>query len=129
MSCAFRQTNIIWVAYAYVYSQLRILNFSRYSSGNKGGGVFCDPPATEAKFGKICIYRTLTVSCIYVPPEDWLCILKTIPNIPFDVVTSALPYAVDATLFIAFVIWNGGIVLGRLHFMRALFVLQTNNSI
>ena len=44
---------------------------------------------------------------------DIIKIMRSMHNIPLDTLTSALPYAFDAALFVAFVIWNGGIVLGE----------------
>jgi len=46
ISCTFRQTNIVWVLYAYGSSQLMWLRFRR------GGEKLHDPPALEARPGK-----------------------------------------------------------------------------
>ncbi|KAL5495666.1 ALG10 [Sanghuangporus weigelae] len=92
MSCAFRQTNIIWVMYAYAYSQLRALRYQTKSSESEV--KLYDPPALSTA------------------PSDLLKVLFSVPRVLPLVVYSAVPYAIDVFLFAIFVYWNGGIVLG-----------------
>jgi len=49
ISCTFRQTNIVWVLYAYGSSQLMWLRFRR------GGEKLHDPPALEARPGECLV--------------------------------------------------------------------------
>ncbi|KAI5119916.1 hypothetical protein M0805_000881 [Coniferiporia weirii] len=93
VSCMFRQTNIIWVLYAFVYSQLKALHFRRVPADSKSSSLY-DPPALLAK-------------C-----SDWLKVLTSLPNVILEIIPHAAPYAIDAILFSGFVYWNGGIVLG-----------------
>ena len=48
MSCTFRQTNIIWVVYAYASSQLMSLRFRRSPQGSPPPEMLHDPPALAA---------------------------------------------------------------------------------
>lgn len=48
ISCTFRQTNIIWVLYAYASSQLTYLRFRRALPGAEVPGKLHDPPALDA---------------------------------------------------------------------------------
>ena len=45
-SCTFRQTNIIWVIYAWAYSRVTLLRYQRVKSGQ---AKLYDPPALEAR--------------------------------------------------------------------------------
>jgi alpha-1,2-glucosyltransferase len=45
ISCTFRQTNVVWVLYAYAASQLMFLRFRRAVPGAK---KLHDPPALSA---------------------------------------------------------------------------------
>ncbi|KAJ7823566.1 glucosyltransferase [Mycena olivaceomarginata] len=87
MSCTFRQTNVIWVLYAYASSQLMYLRFRRTPPGAKPLNQLHDPPALSAGPG-------------------------TAPKILGDILPAFVPYALVLVLFGAFVVWNGGIVLG-----------------
>jgi len=91
ISCTFRQTNIIWVLYAYASSQLMYLRFRRAPSGS---AQLHDPPALEAT------------------PSDLVQSIVSAPKILSDILPSFFPYASVLALFAAFVKWNGGIVLG-----------------
>ncbi|KAF9650697.1 glucosyltransferase [Thelephora ganbajun] len=88
ISCTFRQTNVVWLFYGYISSQLTFLRFRR------DGARLPDPPALTAS------------------PGDLIRIASSAPKIVLGVLPSFVPYFVDATLFALFVKWNGGIVLG-----------------
>ncbi|KAJ7693638.1 glucosyltransferase [Mycena rosella] len=94
LSCTFRQTNVIWVLYAFASSQLMYLRFRRAAPGAKPFNQFHDPPALDAG------------------PVDILRSISTVPKILGDVLPAFVPYALVVALFGAFVVWNGGIVLG-----------------
>lgn len=47
ISCTFRQTNIVWVLYAYASSQLMYLRFKRADPGGRLPAKLHDPPALE----------------------------------------------------------------------------------
>ena len=99
--------------YAFAYSQLRDLQFNQSATQTrKSVKAVYDPPATEAN---LCASAFLKKPSNHLSshPADMLKIVKSLPNIPLSVVTSAVPYAIDAALFVAFVEWNGGIVLGE----------------
>jgi alpha-1,2-glucosyltransferase len=52
VSCTFRQTNIVWVLYAYAASQLTHLRFKRALPGDQDPVVkLHDPPALDASPG------------------------------------------------------------------------------
>lgn len=94
ISCTFRQTNIIWIFYAYGSSQLMYL---RYRHSTKDGSVpakLHDPPAHTAT------------------PYDLLVAFRSIPGILLDIVPSLIPYTFVLAAFGTFIAWNGGIVLG-----------------
>ncbi|KZT23848.1 glycosyltransferase family 59 protein [Neolentinus lepideus HHB14362 ss-1] len=96
ISCTFRQTNVVWVLYAYASSQLMYLRFRRAAS-NEGARALAklhDPPALEAGSG------------------DILQSIVSAPKVLPDILPNFVPYGVVVALFAAFVAWNGGIVLG-----------------
>ncbi|KAJ6626877.1 glucosyltransferase [Mycena sp. CBHHK59/15] len=86
-SCTFRQTNVIWVLYAYASSQLMYLRFRR-------APLLYDHPALAAN------------------PSDLVRSILSAPKIFRDILPAFVPYALVLALFCAFVVWNGGIVLG-----------------
>ncbi|KIJ45656.1 glycosyltransferase family 59 protein [Sphaerobolus stellatus SS14] len=90
VSCVFRQTNIIWTLYAFAISQLMVLRFEKKPKSQK----LHDPPALEAS------------------PGDLLEILKTLPRAIPSLILPSIPYLLCCIAFAAFVVWNGGIVLG-----------------
>jgi len=95
ISCTFRQTNIVWVLYAYASSQLIHLRFRR--SIKEGGsllGQLHDPPAHDAA------------------PRDLLDAFLSIPRTLPDILPSFIPYTLVLAAFGTFIMWNGGIVLG-----------------
>lgn len=94
MSCTFRQTNVIWVLYAYAASQLMYLRFRRPTPGGSPQKKLHDSPALEAG------------------PGDLIPLLASVPNILPDILGAFVPYALVLAGFAAFVVWNGGIVLG-----------------
>lgn len=51
ISCTFRQTNIVWVLYAYAASQLMHLRFRRAAAGQPELPKLHDPLALEASPG------------------------------------------------------------------------------
>ncbi|KAF9229623.1 glycosyltransferase family 59 protein [Gyrodon lividus] len=85
ISCFFRQTNVIWVLYAFAISQLMWLRFRR------GNSLLHDPHALSARPGE---------SIISAP--------AALPKLLFTFV----PYMLVLALFGVFMFWNGGIVLG-----------------
>ncbi|TEB35126.1 glucosyltransferase [Coprinellus micaceus] len=91
ISCTFRQTNIIWVLYAYASSQLMSLRFKRYQ---KDDARLHDPPALDAT------------------PADALRSITNFPKIVPQILSAFIPYSLVLAAFGAFVVWNGGIVLG-----------------
>ncbi|KIM85467.1 glycosyltransferase family 59 protein [Piloderma croceum F 1598] len=94
ISCTFRQTNIVWVLYAYASSQLMYLRFRRASPAAQPPAKLHDPPALEARLSDLI--------------QSIMCAPKILPGI----LPSFIPYASVLALFLAFVKWNGGIVLG-----------------
>lgn len=103
MSCTFRQTNIIWVLYAYASSQLMYLRFRRGSAVGKGNGLH-DPPALLA-----------TPSMSFMQTGGSERINSRIPgDLVFSVLPNFVPYAFVLLGFAIFITWNGGIVLGTI---------------
>ncbi|KAJ7770900.1 glucosyltransferase [Mycena maculata] len=94
ISCTFRQTNVIWVLYAYASSQLMYLRFRRAPPGAKPFSQLHDPPALAASLG------------------DFIGAVSSAPKVFLDILPAFVPYALVLGLFAAFVVWNGGIVLG-----------------
>ncbi|KAH8086666.1 glucosyltransferase [Cristinia sonorae] len=94
ISCTFRQTNIIWVLYAYATSQVMRSRFRRAPSNSKPFPKLHDPPALAAQ------------------PIDLLKAVISVPPVLFDLIPPFIPYAVVLAGFAGFVAWNGGIVLG-----------------
>ncbi|GJJ09535.1 hypothetical protein Clacol_003758 [Clathrus columnatus] len=88
LSCLFRQTNIIWVMYAFIVSQLYNLRFS--STYPK----ILDPPALSTS--------------LFDLPKILVPLLKVLPFL----LIPSLPYLLCLFTFAGFVVWNGGIVLG-----------------
>ncbi|KAF9481684.1 glucosyltransferase [Pholiota conissans] len=104
VSCMFRQTNIVWVLYAYVASQLMHLRFRR---GGEGAAQLYDPPALEAG------------------PGDILKTLRSAPKVLKEILPAFVPYTLVLAAFSAFVVWNEGIVLGdKANHVPALHVPQ-----
>ncbi|KAJ7102367.1 glucosyltransferase [Mycena belliarum] len=107
ISCTFRQTNVIWVLYAYASSQLMYLRFRRAAPGAKPFAKLHDPPALDAG------------------PSDIVRSLVGVVKIVGDILPAFIPYASVLGLFIAFVAWNGGIVLGdKAHHVPSLHIPQ-----
>ncbi|KAJ7042691.1 glucosyltransferase [Mycena alexandri] len=95
ISCTFRQTNVVWVLYAYALSQLMYLRFRRAPVGaTKPLNQLHDPPALTATF------------------DDVVQSVLSAPKILGDILPAFIPYALVLAFFGAFVVWNGGIVLG-----------------
>ncbi|KZW00614.1 glucosyltransferase [Exidia glandulosa HHB12029] len=94
VSCTFRQTNIVWVLYAYAANRLSYLRFRRVQHGDRPLATLHDPPAAEAT------PADLVKACVSV--------LQVIPAL----LETIAPYAAVLGGFAAFVVWNGGIVLG-----------------
>ncbi|TCD62042.1 glucosyltransferase [Steccherinum ochraceum] len=93
ISCTFRQTNIVWVLYAYATSQLMKLRFRR-ASQDKPLPKLHDPPALQAQ------------------PMDLVRSFASAPRVIPSLLPPFIPYATVLVGFAAFVVWNGGIVLG-----------------
>ncbi|KAF9269957.1 glucosyltransferase [Marasmius fiardii PR-910] len=94
LSCTFRQTNIIWVLYAFTASQLTYLRFRRAARDSPPPAKLHDPPALSAQ------------------PYDLFSAIISAPGVIPDLLPSFVPYALVLASFVAFVVWNGGIVLG-----------------
>ncbi|KAI0262646.1 alpha-2-glucosyltransferase Alg10 [Russula aff. rugulosa BPL654] len=95
ISCTFRQTNIIWVLYAYASSQLMHLRFRRA------------PRAAQNLQGCMILLRW--------PQDSVLDLVRSVLSAPAilpQILPPFIPYALTLVLFGGFVIWNGGIVLG-----------------
>ncbi|KAG1715800.1 hypothetical protein ID866_1376 [Astraeus odoratus] len=88
ISCFFRQTNIVWVLYAFSASQLMRLRFKR------GDVLLRDPPALLAS------------------PGDFISSILSLPYVVSELLQPFVPYMLVLALFGGFVFWNGGIVLG-----------------
>ncbi|TFK30382.1 glucosyltransferase [Coprinopsis marcescibilis] len=95
ISCTFRQTNVIWMLYAYASSQLMMLRFKRPSNHD-----------SESK------NRLHDPSALQGAPMDLVKSILDVPKILPQVLPAFIPYTLVLGLFAAFVIWNGGIVLG-----------------
>ncbi|EIN13671.1 glucosyltransferase [Punctularia strigosozonata HHB-11173 SS5] len=115
VSCAFRQTNIVWVLYAFAAGALVQLRFQRAVSdvkvsekpSSKGSAQLHDPLALEASI------------------DDLLPLLRSIPRSVSTLLRTFIPYSLVLAAFAAFVIWNGGIVLGdKANHVPALHVPQ-----
>ncbi|KAI0052897.1 glycosyltransferase family 59 protein [Auriscalpium vulgare] len=94
VSCTFRQTNVVWVLYAYASSQLMYLRFRRAALGAPPPAKLHDPPA-------------LAAGPADVPRSVW-----SLVNVLPDILPAFVPYALVLLVFGGFVVWNGGIVLG-----------------
>ncbi|KAI0639061.1 glucosyltransferase [Trametes polyzona] len=94
VSCTFRQNNIIWVLYAYALSQVLYLRFRRARPNEKPPAKLHDPLALEAS------------------PVDLVWSVLSAPRVIPDILLNFVPYALVLVAFGAFVVWNGGIVLG-----------------
>ncbi|KAI0095289.1 glucosyltransferase [Irpex rosettiformis] len=90
-SCTFRQTNIIWVLYAYATSQVMKQRFRR---ADEAGPRLHDAPALTAS------------------PTDLLRSIASVPRVLPQILPPFVPYSIVLAAFAAFVVWNGGIVLG-----------------
>ncbi|EUC66877.1 alpha-1,2-glucosyltransferase, glycosyltransferase family protein [Rhizoctonia solani AG-3 Rhs1AP] len=96
-SCTFRQTNIVWVAYAAAFGILQDMRRRRTHSqvsNNSNEPVLYDPMALDASLSDIPI------------------ILFSVPAILPSLIQTIWPYVVPVAGFASFVFWNGGIVLG-----------------
>ncbi|KIM66995.1 glycosyltransferase family 59 protein [Scleroderma citrinum Foug A] len=87
-SCFFRQTNIVWVLYAFCVSQLMRFRCKR------GDGSLYDPPALTAGLA------------------DFIKSIISLPNAVPQLLPPFVPYMPVLALFGGFVFWNDGIVLG-----------------
>ncbi|OJT13072.1 Dol-P-Glc:Glc(2)Man(9)GlcNAc(2)-PP-Dol alpha-1,2-glucosyltransferase [Trametes pubescens] len=107
VSCTFRQNNIVWVLYAYALSQVLYLRFRRGLPNEKPPSKLHDPLALEAA------------------PADLIQSVLSAPRVLSDVLANFVPYALVLAAFGAFVVWNGGIVLGdKANHVPALHVPQ-----
>ncbi|TBU34908.1 glucosyltransferase [Dichomitus squalens] len=94
VSCTFRQNNIIWVLYAYASSQLMALRFRRAPPDVKPTAQFHDSLALEAR------------------PVDLIKSILSVPKVLPELLPALVPYTLVVAAFGAFIVWNGGIVLG-----------------
>ncbi|KAH9919109.1 glucosyltransferase [Fomitopsis serialis] len=86
VSCTFRQNNIVW--------SIMYLRFRRTPAGARPVAKLHDPPALDAI------------------PADLVHSVITFPRVLLDILGAFVPYALVLAGFGAFVVWNGGIVLG-----------------
>ncbi|KAI0321350.1 DIE2/ALG10 family-domain-containing protein [Amylostereum chailletii] len=75
VSCTFRQTNVVWVLYAYAVSQLMYLRFRRPAPNEAPLAKLFDPPALSAA------------------PSDILRLIASAPKVLPDILPAFLPYA------------------------------------
>ncbi|EFI28605.1 DIE2/ALG10 family protein [Coprinopsis cinerea okayama7 len=94
ISCTFRQTNVIWMLYAYASSQVMMLRFKPPPKEGEPDKRLHDPPALHASLADI--------------PR----IVCDVPKIVPQILPAFIPYMFVLCAFAVFVIWNGGIVLG-----------------
>ncbi|KAG8826024.1 glucosyltransferase [Serendipita sp. 401] len=90
-SLFFRQTNIIWILYIFAYHTVRTLRFAQRRPTERS---LHDPPALQSSFLDLA--------------HSARSLLYLLPSLFWDF----LPYGLLTALFGAFVVWNGGIVLG-----------------
>ncbi|CCO26826.1 alpha-1,2-glucosyltransferase [Rhizoctonia solani AG-1 IB] len=98
ISCTFRQTNIVWLAYAAAFGILQDMRRKRIRSQlskDSSEPILYDPMALDASLSDI--------------PK----VLFSIPGILPWLVKVVWPYVVPVVGFASFIFWNGGIVLGR----------------
>ena len=115
ISCTFRQTNVVWVLYAYASSQLVDLRFRRDRPGGIPRAKFHDPPALEAGPGTCVSFKTesgRSFMIVSIPLGDVPRIILSAPAVLLDILPRFLPYSLVLGVFAAFTVWNGGIVLG-----------------
>lgn len=115
VSCTFRQTNIVWVLYAFASSQLMYLRFRRPIPGKPPLAKLHDPPALEAGPGtwrREGMWPCHTNLAYYI--GDLLQVIVTVPKVLPDILFAFIPYTLVLAIFGAFIIWNEGIVLGTL---------------
>jgi alpha-1,2-glucosyltransferase len=113
VSCTFRQTNVVWVLYAYAVTQIMHLRFRRAPPGAKEPAKLHDPPALEA--GPCECFTPFVGSPLSVRIlDDLVKAVQTLPSVLADILPAFVPYALVFAAFGAFVVWNGGIVLGAL---------------
>lgn len=92
-SLFFRQTNIIWILYIFAYHNVFTLRWTRRTKGSKPS-ILHDPPALNATF----------LDIVY----SFTSLVRAIPSLLWEFI----PYGILSAAFAAFMIWNGGIVLG-----------------
>lgn len=97
--------------YGFLYSQLSKLRYQARGSNEKPRAVLYDPPALAAKPCELPNHSFQ--DCLeYFSLADIFKIFMTIPGVVPEVLSESLPYLIDCAVFGAFVVWNGGIVLG-----------------
>ncbi|BGO95851.1 hypothetical protein NBRC10512_001435 [Rhodotorula toruloides] len=97
ISLLFRQTNIVWVAFVAAQAAIRELELPK-KEGNSSGGKAVDPPLWDAR----------PVHIIQTPLAILRAALTQLPTLA-PAIAAYLPVFI---VFLAFVRWNGGIVLG-----------------
>jgi len=116
ISCTFRQTNVVWVLYAYAASQLMYLRFRRGAPGVSSPKKLHDPPALSATPGMCVSPCSLVDRRIFYFSHpvsgDLVRSLLSAPQILVDILPSFIPYTLVVAAFAAFVLYNGGVVLG-----------------
>ncbi|EJD55635.1 glucosyltransferase, partial [Auricularia subglabra TFB-10046 SS5] len=91
LACTFRQTNIVWLLYAFAANRLSHLRFRR---APPGAATLHDPPSLDAT------------------PGDLIKTLQSAFGVLPVLLEPIAPYAAVVAAFVGFVVWNGGIVLG-----------------
>ena len=104
--------------YAYASSQLMYLRFRRTAPNEKPPAKLHDPPALEARpgakaIGGYCETRLADMRRVLDFIEDVVRSILSFPKVIPDILLNGIPYAIVLATFGAFVVWNGGIVLGK----------------
>lgn len=116
VSLLFRQTNIVWVAFVAGQAAIRELELPK-KEGKSSGGKAVDPPLWDARPGEFGHFltklskltpRPRTALLVQAPLAIARAALTQLPILA-PVIAAYLPVFVA---FLAFVRWNGGIVLG-----------------
>lgn len=114
-SLSLRQTNILWVAY--IAFEALCLEMDKGKTQHKANFPVSNDLG-RLSFGEyyhICYNLSMAETCIRTTVSVWSAVVSLLAQVvsePFRVLSIALPYIPVAACFVAFLIWNGGIVLG-----------------
>lgn len=89
------------------------LRFRRSPRGSTPPTKLHDPPALAAAPRKLLIASSFFLIIIRFFSGDIVAALLSVPRLLPDILPAFVPYALVLAVFAAFVLWNGGIVLGR----------------